>query len=203
MPHICADEIFTDRTTEVLYGLAARYNIKLEWLAEGAVDEKERRAKQYPSDFSWGTQEDCGFSFKERYVYGYECEAAFIFHELVHLIVGPPGQKVCEGFVLMPFEYELAKYAARSMDADASWFLQEVRDYQECTYIQVGPHKDDLEDLCPKDRTRAWWQRSLVRARHLKLLDRYGRPTFQDAQWEGTDLFEKGKTWHTRKRFTI
>lgn len=190
-----------DTMTREVYAIARKYNIKLDWFSEGALTYEERKVRIYPKDFSWGpVGEDCGFSMKERYVYGCGCGVAHIFHELVHILLGAPGLKFCEGFALMPFEWKLAHHVARKMSkGDGSFFISEVNEYQCCTMVSRYPRKrGNHEDWClePDDRDVPWWQYGIQNAQRLGLLTQQNHPTYKDATWTPR-LMRRARTWAT------
>lgn len=120
-----------------------------------------------------------------------------MFHELVRLILGKPGLSLCEGYLLMPFEWELAKWAAKRMGTDADWFLRGVRQYQEVTDIQLKREtKSDsgLGSLEPEHRRARWWRNGVRRAQALGLLDARKQPTFKRPVWRGSGV-KKTMSW--------
>jgi hypothetical protein len=191
-----------DGVTPVIFDIARRYGFKIEWWGGPDRPLSHPRDLEDMGDFEWGPQGYAGISMQRGYLWAYDADAEIVFHELVHLILGKPGLKLCEGYLLMPFEWELAKWAARRMKKDGHWFLRQVRDYQEVTEIQVEPGPpppskppwSDTAVLDPNDRRTKWWRNGIMRAQKLGLLDDKRQPTFKLPKWKGSGV-KKAMGW--------
>jgi hypothetical protein len=193
-----------DGVTPVIFDIASRYSFKIEWWKGPERPPTHPRTLEGMKDFVWGPQGDAGISLRGGYLWAYDADVEIVFHELVHLILGKPGLDLCEGYLLMPFEWELAKWAARRMKKDGHWFLRQVRDYQEVTKIQEewpvptpGPPWGGTAVLDPDDRRTKWWRNGIVRAQKLGLLDDKRRPTFRLPDWKNSGV-KKAKSWSVK-----
>lgn len=118
-------------------------------------------------------------------------DAEDILHELVHLILGPGSVRphVCESYLLMPFEWCLARYAARTLPNDLrASFLDVVAQYQEGTTIwwampytmrSEGFEETLLSEVGRDARRMRWWREGVQLAIRLGLLDSHKRPTYK------------------------
>jgi hypothetical protein len=187
----------TDYMTPVVLEAAERYGVKMDWFC-WTVD-GSNKPPPLPADFSWGPQGHAGFSLSQRYVYACNAEPSDVFHEFVHAILGKPGLLLCEGYLLMPFEWCLAKHLARRMKNDARWFLRSVREYQEITEISWKIDRENFFErffpLEPRDRRSKWWRRGIQRAQRLGLLDDRLRPTYQLPKWIGSGVASSRNHW--------
>lgn len=126
-------------------------------------------------------------------------DAADLLHEMAHIILGEPStcHDTCESYVLMPFEWELAKYLARRMaPTSARPFLRQVRDYQGGTEIvSSGDYFELGEDV--SCRRRRWWREGKRRAVEVGLLrPRTFTPTWKRLSEEESEaLHEHGRSW--------
>lgn len=72
-------------------------------------------------------------------VAGYVSDGAEILHELTHLILGrwSVSREMCEGWILLPVEWNLALWVMRRLpNDDRKRFLRDVLDYQYVTETQ-------------------------------------------------------------------
>jgi hypothetical protein len=116
-----------------------------------------------------------------------------ILHELVHLVMGRPSTWLSEGFILMPFEWELAKYLARRMGKERASFMNSVKSYQD--YTEIGRSLRVIKEFGPNVRRMNWWRRGIDRAKRLGLLNIDGTPTFRCAKWKGSGVPTKARNW--------
>lgn len=186
-----------DYVTPVIFDIASRYGITVDWAAYDPGRDAYRTGHKKYADFCWGPQGDAGISIKGRYLYAYDSDTEVVFHELVHLILGREGLKLCEGYLLMPYEWELAKWAAKRMEKDADWFLRGVRQYQEVTDIQLEREtksNSGIGSLEPEHRRTRWWHNGVRRAQALGLLDARKQPTFKRPVWRGSGV-KRALSW--------
>lgn len=117
-----------------------------------------------------------------------------ILHEMCHLIVGKPSIHLPEAFLLMPFEWELAKYLARKITGyrDRERFMSGVRSYQGGT---VAGNLMLVEEYGPRVRATKWWRNGIERAKQLKLLYTDRRPTFFRAEWMASGVPYSMRGW--------
>lgn len=118
-----------------------------------------------------------------------------MLHELTHLVVGRPSLRMSEGFVLMPFEWELAKDIASEMRVRSRrHFMGAIQAYQDNT--TVGRFYYDLSDY-EHARSSRWWRRGIERAVRLRLLTSVENPvpTYLRAHWEGSGVPTRAKHW--------
>jgi hypothetical protein len=119
-----------------------------------------------------------------------------VLHELVHIVTGKRSVRVCEGYVLMPFEWKLAVWMARRIpNVDRGPFLRAVASYQAATEVSwrrnhVGDLMADFPLEIPTARRQRWWRAGLLRAQQLGLLDTRLCPTFRDADWSALPAAE-------------
>jgi hypothetical protein len=186
----------------VIFDICARYRVKIDWVQEETRENWTERLEEDCPDFSWSGPGDCGFSFKRQYVYACDAKPEHVFHELIHLILGQESMHLCEGYFLMPFEWEFAKWASRRMKTDRRFFLERVSAYQEETYIQVEPNFIDF--FRARHRQQAWWRNGIRRAQVLGLLDDKLAPTFQRPVWKGSGV-KRAWSWSvaTDHRWTV
>lgn len=113
----------------------------------------------------------------------------FLFHELVHCIVHPPGSdidRVHEGWVLLQFERALA-VAAFQDDEDV---LSEILDYQNDTtvdYWEGSFHITCLYQCDDRPERFQFWQDGVARCQLFGLLDTDGQPTWKLPLWTKKD----------------
>lgn len=189
-----------DHVTPVIFDIASRYGFKIDWWAGPEAPPTHPETLEGMKDFVWGPQGDAGISLRAGYLWAYDSDAEVVFHELVHLILGDSSLDLCEGYLLMPFELELARWAARRMKKDGSRFLRCVKQYQEVTGIQAEPASKSgpvHRMLEPEDRKMQWWRHGIVRAQKLGLLDDKKRPTFQFPHWKGSGV-KKAWSWSVK-----
>lgn len=173
------------RTAIINAALAYRISVVLS--PEGAPE---------PRGFDRGPLGRAGISFRRNaVVFDHDAAPEDMLHELCHLVVGRPSTWLSEGFVLMPFEWELARHLASHLGArERRRFMDGVRAYQDCT--EVGRYQLGLEDYGPGVRRMKWWRRGVDRARRLGLLYSNGTPTFLTAMWKGTGInTSRARTW--------
>lgn len=187
-----------DYFTPVILDIAARYGITVDWDTYDPDRDGGRSGNKGYADFCWGPQGDAGISIKGQYLYAYDADVEVVFHELVHLILGKEGLDLDEGYVLMPYEWHLAKWAAKRMKKDGAWFFRGVKQYQEVTDIQMKPGTKNnlggIGGLEPEHRRAEWWHNGVRRAQALGLLDARRQPTFQRPVWQGSGV-RKAKSW--------
>ena len=167
-----------------LRALAARYKIKVELCKDGA--EWLRAGSICHLDPTM----TCAISFRRRTVYMKDTHAHLqvVFHEMVHVILGPPSLHLNEGYLLMPFEWELSKLIK------APGFRRLVRSYQDPTIItHCGEKERSLQDFV-RARSTEWWAAGISRAHRLGLLE-LGSPTFKSPKWEGSGVAKFASRW--------
>jgi hypothetical protein len=181
-----------DHITPVIYDICDRYRVKIDWVQEETRENWTERLEEYCPDFSWSGPGDCGFSFKRQYIYACDANPAHVFHEFLHLILGKECLKLCEGYVLLPFEWEFAKWASRRMGVDRCWFMRLVDLYQQDTPVHYEQHRTAMFDA--NHRRNAWWHNGIRRVQALGLLDDRLAPTFQRPVWKGSGV-KRAWTW--------
>jgi len=191
-----------DCMTPVVIEAGRRYGIKIDWFQWDPVANRDREhPKDLPEDFSWGPQGRAGFSLSQKYVYAYDAEPGDVFHEFIHVILGKPGLKLCEGYLLMPFEWTFAQALAREMGADSDYFLREVDAYQQVTevdrYRLPNGKRMNSSAFEPAERESTWWRRGVERAQRLGLLDDVLIPTYRYPRWIGSGVASRTKFWGT------
>jgi hypothetical protein len=183
-----------DHITPVIYDICARYGVTINWAQEKETEDWEQRVRLKADcpDFSWSGLGDCGFSFQRQYVYACAADPAHVFHEFIHCILGQESTVICEGYFLMQFEWELAKWASRRMKADRRFFMERVNAYQEETYVRFS--STDSGIFRASDRRQSWWRNGLRRAQALGLLDNKLAPTFKRPKWKGSGV-KRARNW--------
>lgn len=148
-----------------------------------------------PRGFNYGPLGGAGINFRRNaLVVDHNASPEDMLHEMAHLVVGRPSTWLSEGYVLMPFEWELAKHLAKRIDQrERKRFMRRVREYQDCT--EIGRFHMCLAEFGPGVRRTKWWRQGLERARRLKLLHTDNTPTFLSAEWEGSGVPKQARTW--------
>lgn len=172
--------------------LAKSYGIKL-CIEHHSDPDVEQNQPQLPEDFTWGPQGDVGFSTKARLVYAYDPMPEILLHEIVHCILGEPSRVICEAYLLMPFELELAKWLVRG-ESWADYFLKCVIDYQLVT--EVGYPGSALREWGERYMFLRFWRRGIKRARRLGLLNGRNEPTFGRPRWIGSGVCPVATYWN-------
>lgn len=178
-----ADQLISARIERV----AARYGITTRIFSEAHPEPSDFTA---PRDLQWGPVGSCGISFSKRLLYSRSTDHEFVFHELVHLVMGRPSIRVCEAFALLPFEWQLMKWVCRGLPQEPrQLFRLAVDRYQLGTSITGDRGRGVvLGDMASAARRERWWKRSLRRAQQLGLLNQKGTPTFRPADWSRFNL---------------
>jgi hypothetical protein len=170
---------------DVVIEAALSYRMNVVLVAEG---------REIPSGFRVGPAGGAGIRYSDNSL-AVEPTARpdDILHELAHLVVGRPSTWLSEGFVLMPFEWELAKHLSRRMGQERAGFMKGVKAYQDCT--EIGRFQMSMEEFGPNVRRMKWWRRGVERAKRLGLLYTDGTPTFLCAQWKGSGVPQRARGW--------
>lgn len=182
-----------DDMFQALVALGHRYEIEVVYGEFGSTDERWRRLTE---GLAWGTvgaDGSAGFSYEKRIVAAeHGCEIEYVFHELVHCIMGPAFTKLDEGYALMPFEWELARWLAPQLE-DGSFFLDKIDRYQNVTEISKPAFQFDK--LGPGRRKMRFWRQGIKRCIRLGLLDKDWDPTFKSPKWIGSGVATYLKHW--------
>lgn len=140
--------------------------------------------------YEYGPLGGAGINFRRGSImFDHDAQPEDMLHELSHLILGKisVNDRVSEGFVLMPFEWELARHLTRKMDKrERVKFMKGVQAYQDCTVI--GLTQCGLTEYGPGVRRSKWWRCGVERARRLGLLYSDNTPTFLTANWEESGI---------------
>lgn len=135
--------------------------------------------------FLVGPLGSCGVRPRQR-VLGIESDAHpdDALHELCHLVLGEASlnDRGCESWILMPFEWRLAKELALQMSRDERrFFLRRVTDYQNGTMV-MGERM--LDALGADVRRQKWWREGEHRCQRVGLLDDRMKPTYRMPNWK-------------------
>lgn len=128
-------------------------------------------------------------------------DAAQLIHEVIHVTLGEKSFHVCEGYVLLPFEWrvvcKLAEEGPHVPEARKK-FLDAADYYQEATGISfIGPNGPFETNFKSYMRDEGWYKEAEHRAVRLGLLTPDLKPTWKPPQWKGSGVPNKS---HHRSR---
>lgn len=132
------------------------------------------------------------FRLKMVYIESASTSPATVLHEMVHLALGPCSLRLDERYVLLSYEWQLAKHIStwlpkpdRASFLAAVDFLQDADpDFQDPADVPVG-----------NARKSSWWHNGLERAQALGLLNSRRAPTFKCAQWKRSGVSTRLRRW--------
>lgn len=178
----------------VLNIAAARYNLQLLL--------NEEFWEKYPDrDYEWGPRGPGIYWAGRAVVTEHDDGPEDALHELVHLILGQWSclQDVCEGWILLAFEWHLARWCMSQLPNDLrKRFIRNVLSYQYETATL-----DKFENTVPKERRHMKaWREAEARAVMAGLLHPDGMvPTWhRPTRSERRRLHRRGTKYETRVR---
>jgi hypothetical protein len=117
-----------------------------------------------------------------------------LFHELVHVIVQPPGLRIIdvpETMILLMFEDRLSLHLKSEV-------RKRILDYQGETYVDMYDHIGrrfiDLSEV-PNHLKEEMWKSGLERCRQLGLLDEKNRVTWRWPEWDKMPNYKAMLSW--------
>lgn len=189
---------------EALFWVADQFDLSIVYADPClGVNEFWNRSRGRFPDFEMGPLRASGLSVAAQTVVVWDTGPGDVLHELIHLILGPWSlREFCdEGYVLMPYEWQLARDVARRLpDEEALALIHSVDEYQQDTAIggsqwsfgtTLAAYMIDNND----PRECAWWKKGLSRAQRLGLLDGDLMPTYKRPQWIGSGVAPRHPRW--------
>ena len=180
----------------VLFGLCRDYNINIV-LTQGSVSDTDIKGVTVsPLDVNFGiVQSDRTLLVSSEA----EPTATAIFHEIVHIILGPESQEVDEAFVLISFQQVLAEFVSRRLSrSTAANFLSELSEL-DANY--------EIADRLPQSSRESsgvmvehigygkWYRNGVVRAKEMGVLTHTGLPSWKFADWSAFDVDHIKNNW--------
>jgi len=132
------------------------------------------------------------FRTKTVYVENAFTSPATVLHEMIHLALGPCSMRLDERYVLLSYEWQLAKHISTWLPlGDRASFLAAVDFLQDSDEDFQNPADIPVANA----RKSLWWRKGVERAQALSLLDGNRKPTFRSAAWKGSGVSTRLRRW--------